>query len=252
VACTTIPADDPGLLLGWTAFDTLRCYGRMPFRLGPHLARLAHSARLLRLPAPDLALLGAEVARVAGPDHRIRITLTAGGRRIVDGAPIPAGTVGRDVTVARFIGDPSRALPGTVKHGSRLAWTLAAMDLGVDEVLLVSLDGHVLEAANSAVLAVKDGAIWVPPLDGRQLASVTRDAMLDAARQAGINVRQAPLPATLGVDELYLISTLKELSPVVAVDGVPGPGTGPVGRRLYTAFRELVVQECAQGAAATE
>lgn len=239
-----VPADDPGLLLGWTAFDTLRCYGRIPFRLEAHLARLAASAQALGLASPDLGLLRAEIAQVAAPDVRIRLTLTAGGRRIVDGAPIPAGTVGRDVAVMRLVWAPGHALPSTVKHGSRLAWALAAQSAGVDEVLLVDGQGLVLEASRSAVVAVVDGAIRVSPLDGRQLASITRQALQEAAVQAGLPVQVAPLRADLGVDELYLASTLKELSPVVSIDGAPGPGGGPVGRELHAAFRALVAREC--------
>ena len=246
-----VPADDPGLLLGWTAFDTLRCYGSVPFRQAEHLDRLEASAARLRVPMPPRALLEAEVARGVAPDHRIRVTLTAGGHRIVDSAPIPPGTVGRDLRVGRLSFDPPEALPGTLKHGSRLAWRLAALARGVEEVLLISSEGHVLEANRSGVFAVAQGALWTPPLDGRLLPSVTRGALLEAASDIGMVVREQPLPSALAVDELYLVSTLKELSPVVEVDGVAGPGGGPVGRRLHEAFRALVARECGQGASAT-
>jgi hypothetical protein len=76
--------------------------------------------------------------------------------------------------------------------------------------------------------------------------------MLDAAEAVGLPVRVAPMPASLPTAELYLASTLKELSPVVSVDGEPRPGRGPVGTALHAAFRKLVQQECSdQGAAAT-
>ena len=39
-----IAADDPGLMLGLTVFDTLRCYGGVPFRLDAHIDRLEASA----------------------------------------------------------------------------------------------------------------------------------------------------------------------------------------------------------------
>ncbi len=254
IESASIPADDPGLLLGWTAFDTLRCYGGSPFRLTSHLDRLDASARVLGLEAPDRAVLKEEVARVcqgAGPDHRVRITLTGGGHRIVDGAPIPPGTTGRDVTVHRVAFEPPESLPGTVKHGSRLAWALAARRAGVDEVLLIDPSGHVLEASRSSVIAVGQDGIQVAPLDGHQLASVTRQALLEAAREAGLPVTIRRLSGSLEVAELYLASTLKELSPVVAVDGEVRPGRGPVGAVLHEAFRALVRRECAQGAAAT-
>jgi len=252
IESASIPADDPGLLLGWTAFDTLRCYGGVPFRLEQHLERLAASAARLALKPPDLSAIREEITRAAGPDDRVRITLTAGGHRVVDCAPVPPGTSGRDVTVQRMQFEPPASLPGTVKHGSRLAWTLAARQAGVDEVLLVDRSGHVLEASRSSVLAVGRDGVWVPPEDGRQLASVTRQAMLDAAEGVGLPVRIAPLHASLPTAELYLASTLKELSPVVSVDGEPRAGRGPIGTALHAAFRQLVQRECgSQGAAAT-
>jgi len=239
-----IPGDDPGLLRGWTAFDTLRCYRGVPFRLDAHLERLAASAARMDLPMPELDRLRSEIDRVAGPDHWIRITLTAGGNRVVDGRPIDPTYVGCERRVVRLGFEPPEALPGTVKHGSRGAWILEARRRGVDEVLFVDREGCVLESNRSGVVAVEGGEIRVPPLDGRQLASVTREVLLEAAAELGLAVRVAPLPAVLDVDELYLASTLKELAPVVEVDGRPGPGRGPVGARLHEGFRAIVAREC--------
>ncbi len=246
-----VPGDDPGLTRGWTAFDTLRCYRGKPFRLEAHLERLVASAARMDIPPPDPELIRAEIARVSGPDHRIRITLTAGGNRVVDGQPIDPSYPCCERRVARLIWEPLDALPGTVKHGSRGAWLLEARRRGVDEVLFVGRDGHILESNRSGILAVDGGAVRVPPLDGRQLASVTRCVMLEAAAELGLEVRIEALPSELEVDELYLVSTLKELSPVVEIDGRSGPGRGPVGARLLAGFRQIVARECGQGAAAT-
>src|SRR4051794_41946950 len=51
-------ADDAGVLRGRAAFETMRVYDGMPFRLDAHLARLVGSADVLGLPAPDPARLG--------------------------------------------------------------------------------------------------------------------------------------------------------------------------------------------------
>jgi branched-subunit amino acid aminotransferase/4-amino-4-deoxychorismate lyase len=136
------------------------------------------------------------------------------------------------------------SLPGAVKHGCRAAWFLAARAADVDEVLLVDLDGHILEASRSNVFAVIDGTLVTPPLDGRKLAGVTREALLTAALGAGIDIQERAIRVNEDFDEFYLASTLKELAPVVEMDGRKMVGRGPMGTALHSAFRGLVSQEC--------
>ena len=135
------------------------------------------------------------------------------------------------------------SLPGAVKHGCRAAWILAARQKGVDEVFLVDDKGMILEANRSNVFAVRGQELWTPPLDGRLLAGVTREALIQAAGEAGIPVREEPLPIDGDFDELYLASTLKELAPVSRLDDRELPVGGPVGAVLLTAFRRLIERE---------
>ena len=57
-----------------------------------------------------------------------------------------------------------------------------------------------------------------------------------------------PLVVTLDseLSELYATSTLREMSPIVEMNGSPGPGAGPVGERLLRAFHLLVEDECGE------
>ena len=93
-------ADDEAVLRGRAAFETLRVYGGRPFRLGAHLDRLARSAEVLELPAPDadgLAALVADVfAHLGEIDAVLRLVWTpgtesgrAGGFALV--TPLPDG-----------------------------------------------------------------------------------------------------------------------------------------------------------------
>ena len=52
------------------------------------------------------------------------------------------------------------------------------------------------------------------------------------------------MPADTNFTELYASSTLRELGPVVEIDGRPGPGGGPVGDALMRGFHALVGREC--------
>lgn len=241
-----VPGDDPGLLLGLTVFETFRSYGARGFRLEHHLERFLASCDAMEVPHPGPAEVLAEWRRFLGPDQWMRYTCTAGGHRVIHTGPVDPTRVGRGVRLATLRWSPPPELPGEVKHGSRAAWELAARRARVDEVLLVSPEGQVLEASRSNVWLLQGHVAWTPALDGRQLAGVTRGAMLDAAAAAGLEVREAVLRAEdLELGELYVSSTLKELAPVVHLDGRDRVGGGPAGRRLHAAFQELVRRECA-------
>tara|TARA_B100001093_G_scaffold515827_1_gene593100 strand:+ start:381 stop:1151 length:771 start_codon:yes stop_codon:yes gene_type:complete len=239
-----IPGDDPGLLFGLTAFETLRTYDGIPFRFEPHLLRLQRSADAMGLSVPPIEQIRTEILAVCQGNVSIRYTVTAGGNIILQRSLIPAGTAGRHVRVSSLSWVNPPSLPGAVKHGCRAAWLLAARKAQVDEVLLVDPNGHILEANRSNVFAVVDGRLVTPPLDGRQLAGVTREALMDAANAAQIDVVETALHVESDFDELYLASTLKELSPVVECNGRALSGHGPIGAELHGAFRRLVDAEC--------
>lgn len=232
--------DDPALTLGWAVFETLRTYGRRPFRLDLHLARLAASAAWMGIPCP-VDVVAAELAAVAAAvpgESRLNVHLTGGGHRIVRATPLdlsrsgaPVRCVTRDLPLTPW-------LPGRVKHTSRAAWELAARAAGVDEVLWRGPDGDWTESNRSNLFVVRGGVLRTPPDDGRILQGVTRDTVLAVARELGVPTREEPVPAG-PCDEIYLASTLKELAPVVELDGAPAPGAGPVGAAVLDAFRRL-------------
>lgn len=237
-----IPGDDPGFTRGLNVFETLRTYGRTPFRLEPHLARLQASAAAMGIPVP-LGAIRSDVNTVLDEDVCIRITLTAGGNRVVHAVPVDSARIGRDVRVASVPSTSTSWLPGSVKHGSRAGWILASRRLEVDEVVFVDDAGHILEANRSNIFVVIDGELRTPPLDGHALEGITRAALIEAAHRAGLGIQEAPVPLSATFDEFYLSSTLKELAPVVRLDNRQ-IGGGPVGGQLLDAFRALVADTC--------
>jgi branched-chain amino acid aminotransferase len=235
------PVDDPGLTLGMSVFETLRTYGGRPFRVGTHLARLGASALFCGIAWDDARerTVRAELDHVAATqtgESKLNVLLTGGGHRLVKAEPLDLTRAGAPVRVVTRPWAPSPWLPGRVKHTSRAAWVLAARQAGVDEVVWVAPDGVWTEANRSNVFVVRGGVLCTPPDDGRILQGVTRDAILEVARGLGVPVREAPVPAG-PCAEMYLCSTLKELAPVVEIDGYPGPGGGPVGKAVLAAFR---------------
>lgn len=231
-----VPYSDPAVTHGLTAFETLRADAGVARSLDLHLDRLAESCRALRLPVPERAALADEVRRaaasIAAPLARVRITITGGGLRIVVAEAADPARVHAPVRAARGRHRDDPVLPGSVKHGSRASWVVAVQRAGVDEVLLVDERGRFTEGTTSAILAVIDGALWTAPDDGRILASTACAEIVGRAKEAGIPVlRQGP-PADHPWEGLYVASSLRDLCPVVELDGRPLAGWDPVGRLL--------------------
>ena len=82
------------------------------------------------------------------------------------------------------------------------------------------------------------GALRTPAIDGRLLAGVTRAAIIDVAIDLGVPVLTQPMHQEEQFDELYVCSTLKELTPIDEMNGQPAPAGGPVGDKILSAFRD--------------
>ncbi len=234
----TVPATDPGLLLGWTVFETMTAHDGVPDRPGPHLRRLQASAEAARVPYPGEAVLDAELRAAAarqGGAVRLRVTLTAGGHRLLFATPLDPARRHQPV---RAVTGPHRDEPflgGRTKHGSRAPWAVAVARAGVDEVLLVDDEGRFTEGTTSGVVAVIDGALWIAPDDGRVLASTTLDDVIARAEAIGIPVHRRGAAAAGPWQGLYIASSTRDLAPVVELDGRPLTGWEPVGRALASA-----------------
>ena len=222
----------------------MRTYGASLFRWDAHKQRLKNSARALQIPFEE-DHIEREVLQAVGVDRRIRITLTGSGNRVVESRPIDPDYVGRPRRVAPIEWTPSIGLPGDVKHTSRASWLASARALGVDEVLLCSADGRILEANRSNVFAVLGGRMKTPPLRGEQLSGVTRGALIEAAKCIGMSIDEEDLPTWAPFEAFYLSSTLKELAPVESIGDEHLPVDHPLGVELLAAFRELVARESA-------
>lgn len=249
-------ADDPAVTQGMAVFEVVRTYNDVPFRLERHLARLRDSANFFGIPF-RASLVEVEIAQAlsaSSGDRSVSVTLTGGGLRVVRVNAIDASRVGTPIHLASCGWTPPDWLPGWVKHTSRAPWLLAvqaadrsarAAGKTVDEILFTDTAGHWTEANRSNVFVVRDGVLLTPPDDGRILRGVTRGAVLDAARLAGIEAREAPVQRG-PCDELYVASTLKSLAPVVTLDGFELTHSGPVGRAVAAALRHLVRSETGQ------
>lgn len=267
---------DLGFRTGEGVFETIRAYGRQPFRLQHHLARAAHGAERLGFVPPTRSEVAAAVLATieanrpvhGDRDSVLRLTMTPGA--LDTNTPWPMQRLGTPtlVVTSHLLVLPtevqqhgvdaitvpwSREAPD-VKAVSYLAASLArrrAHQVGADEALLTDPAGHVLEGSASNVFAVTGGVLSTPPVDAGLLPGVTRAAVMEVAVAQGRTVVEDDLTISglLAADEAFLTASTREVVPLVRVDGhAIGDGTpGPVTRRLLEGYRELVRTETAAG-----
>lgn len=249
-----VHADDEGMLRGRSVFETLRVYNGVPFKLREHLDRLAGSAALLRLPAPQAAEFAAAVpdAIAAGghPDATLRLLWTAG--REHGGAPVGlvlVSTLPPELEALRARGlrlAVRRWSPGALAGAKSTSYAenMAALDeavrAGADDGLLVAPDDTVLEAPTSNVWFREGDRLLTPSLTLPLLAGVTRATLRELAPGLGYEVEEGvfALDRLRSSDEVFLSASIREVMPVIAVDGTELP-RGPAATALQGALRAL-------------
>jgi 4-amino-4-deoxychorismate lyase len=257
-------ADDEALLRGRAAFETMRVYGASPFRLDEHLRRLAGSAQRIGLPpvdpheCEDLARAALEEARAE--DAVLRLYWTAG--REGEGKPTAVAIVSEippQVEDMRERGIKLISLPlgvdpnvravapwllGGVKSTSyavNMAAEAEAKRRGADDAVFLASGDIVLEGPVTNVWWRREDVLYTPALELGILAGVTRATLVSEAAAIGFEVREGafPLEHLAGADEAFTSSTVREVLPVIALDGAPigGGMPGEVARRLQRGLR---------------
>jgi branched-chain amino acid aminotransferase len=263
---------DHGLLYGDGVFEGLRAYRGKVFRLQEHIVRLFESARAiwLEIPMSREAVCDAvnEAVRINNiDDGYIRLVVTRG-----------AGTLGLDpnrcsnpqviiiadaislypkelyeqgleiVTVSVQRTHPAALNPRvkSLNYLNNILAKIEGLQAGCIEALMLNHKGEVAECTGDNIFLVRGGALYTPPLDAGILAGVTRNAVIELARGANIDVHQIPLTKhdVYIADECFLTGTAAEVIPVVKVDS-RNIGTGKPGsitRDLEQRFKKLTRQ----------
>ncbi|RLF15040.1 MAG: branched-chain amino acid aminotransferase, partial [Thermoprotei archaeon] len=121
---------------------------------------------------------------------------------------------------------------------------IEAITAGVDEAIMLSLDGYVAEATGENIFLVKNNTLITPPTSAPILAGITRASIIELSEKLGIPVAERPVtPDELyTADEVFLCGTAAEIRPVVEIDGrTIGSGeVGPVTRKIIDHFDEYI------------
>ena len=113
---------------------------------------------------------------------------------------------------------------------------------GCQEAFFISEKQEIHEACAANIFLVKDGIIITPELNNYILPGISRQYIIDRARETGLTVscKTCFLDELLTADEVFITSTTVDAMPIVKVDnqqignGIPGPFTNKV-RRLFPA-----------------
>jgi branched-chain amino acid aminotransferase len=256
---------------GSGVFEGIRCYettaGPAVFRLEEHLNRLYASAEIygIAIPFTPAELTNGICETVARNGFRscyVRpICYFGSGSLGVHPGDSPVEVVilawpwapylgaegverGVRVTVSPWRKFQSRMLPTTAKAcGQYLNSMLAVRDAvsrGFAEALLLDAEGHLAEGSGENLFVVRDRRLLTNDERHSILMGVTRDAVLQIARDLGYSVEidVLNLEDLLLADEAFFTGTAAEVTPIREVDGtVIGNGMrGPITEEIQKTF----------------
>jgi 4-amino-4-deoxychorismate lyase len=238
--------DDLGALRGDGIFEATLAVDGQVRDLPEHLARMSVSARMvdLDLPNPDAwqrAIDAVLAGWGGGAEMVLRLIATRG---IEAGGPPTCYVLGsalaesmvrqrregikvlvldRGFTGAQVAAEPWLLVGAkTLSYAVNMAAYRYAKANGADDVIFVGTDGTVLEAPTSTVVIARGRRLITPPREGI-LDGISARRLLAAADAAGWETAVEPVqPDELhSADGVWLLSSVRLLTPVVSVDGSP-------------------------------
>jgi para-aminobenzoate synthetase/4-amino-4-deoxychorismate lyase len=231
-------------------FETLLVVDGHPVDLDAHLQRLSASVAEL-FPDHDPSTLGVPVEIPYGELHTgtsgetrpnkaaLRIAVAPGaGRQLQISTDVRETEQGQSAVALRSVFVPGGL--GAHKWLDRSLLDQTRGRLPPDALpLIVDLDGSALEVSRANLFAIRDDALFTPPLDGRILPGITRMRVLEIAAASGVEIRQEPVSTSdlLNADEVFLTSSVRGIEGTASLDGETLAGAGPLTAEVATRLR---------------
>jgi D-alanine transaminase len=262
-----LPIDDRGFYFGDGIYEATRAHDGRLYEPERHFRRLAYGLSELRIQgAPDaeqLLEIHDRVLQENGAVHGPAVVYTQVTRGVaarshqfpssatkptvyVSVIPYKPHRESRERGVAAVTYPDIRWARCDLKTVNLLPNVLArqhAAEVGVTESIFVR-DGAITEGSHTNVFAVLGGELRTHPLSNYILGGVTRDVVIEIARDQGIPVREFPFfERDLDrVEELFLTGTTTDVTPIVRLNDKPVASgeAGPIARSLYHALMERI------------
>lgn len=260
---------DHGLLYGDGVFEGIRCYNGKIFKFAEHIDRLYDSAEAisLKIQLTRDELKDAVINTLKAnnlKDSYIRLIVTRGVGKLgldpfnceVSQLIIITDTIqlypkelyenGLDAIIVQTIRNHSKALNPTIKsmnYLNNILGKIECLHAGAAEGVMLNTDGYVAECTGDNIFIVKDNEIYTPPVSAGILIGITRNVVIELAKEAGITVKEEQLtPDDLyNADECFLTGTAAEIIPVATIDGrkISTGKPGKITLSLLKKYQEL-------------
>jgi branched-chain amino acid aminotransferase len=257
---------------GSSVFEGIRCYapasGPAIFRLREHMQRLMDSARIYRIDV-DYSLdqlCDAACTLVAAngiwPCYLRPIVMRGYGEAGVNPFNSPVEVYMTNYPWGKYLGhgDPSEGVDACVSSWSRIAPnTMPAMSKsganymnsqlikmeailnGYVEGIALDSNGLVSEGSGENLFVVRQGNLYTAPLGNSVLPGITRDSVIQIAKDLRISVVEQPIPREMLyiAEEVFFSGTAAEITPIRSVDkisvgkGVAGPVTKTIQKEFF-------------------
>jgi len=261
--------DNLGTLRGYRLFTSCRTVNGKVFHLDDHVNRLFEMAQKAYMPMgmdrDELIRIIMQTVlrnRAFGQDLLVLIVLSGGKADASGMAPVGPADLYVITSILKTPSDevyhqglslalfPHEKPFAEIKFLGYTASVVAELSVvrahHADAPLFYSYQtpAQVLEGSTFNVFGVKDGVIITPPIDGRILAGITREILLDLARQHQISIEERPIlvDELLVCDELFISSSTRGAVAAVRVDQhVVGTGRpGPVTQLVHEAYNKYL------------
>lgn len=251
---TLVDAAAPALSVGELStqrgdgvFESIGVVDRHAQEVVPHLERLAHSARLCDLPAPNRAqwhqAIDVAAADCGDGEYVIKLILSRG----VEHGPTPTAWVtaapAADFSAVRENGvrvvtldrgydlDVAQTAPWlllgakTLSYAVNMAALREAHRRGADDAVFLSRDGFVLEAPTASLILRFGDRFLTPAPNGGILHGTTQLSVYEFLTARGLMAEYARIPASdlPTADAAWLVSSVRLAAPITAIDGVDVP-----------------------------
>ena len=254
---------------GSSVFEGVRCYappaGPAIFRAQEHIQRLIDSARIYRIDVDftrDEIVQGmVELVKSNGvwPCYIRPIVLRGYGEAGVNPFNSPTevyicnypwgkylgsdASEGVDVCISSWTRIAPNTLPAMAKSGANYMNSqlikMEAIINGYAEGIALDVNGYVSEGSGENLFVVRNGVLQTAPLGNSVLPGITRDSILQIARDLKLTVVEQVIPRELLyiADEVFFTGTAAEITPIRSVDKIS------VGRGVVGAVTKAIQQE---------
>jgi len=260
---------------GSSVFEGFRCYqtlrGPALFRLKDHIDRLFDSAKIYRIDMPftkaEIMQACIDVVRInklkacymrpivfrgyhsLGVDPRLCPTQVAIGALMWGKYLGPEALKnGVDVRVSSWNRMRPNTFPAMAKAAanympSQLVKLEAKTDQYVEGIML-DVNGYVSEGSGENIFLSYRGKIYTPPFSSSILPGITRDSVIQLARDFNYDVVEAQIPREMlyVADEVFFTGSAAEITPIRSIDRIAiGNGRcGPMTERLQNKFFAII------------